>query len=168
MVKVRSHRGLKYFKELVDMMMAAREVKPKRNYHEVNLMPTLIPNGEAILATLGMSTDYLYDSMNVKSIPQEMPDVLEDYLPVIQAEPLNEEEVEANVYLDTLCNHFNEGDEVTIDTLKSLHIVTRGNVLRIKARGTLDRKLIIYAEYFDGDALKMLMCTNCTAIKIIR
>lgn len=168
MVKVRSHRGLKYFKELVDMMMAAREVKPKRNYHEVNLMPTLIPNGEAILATLGMSTDYLYDSMNVKSIPQEMPDVLEDYLPVIQAEPLNEEEVEANVYLDTLCNHFNEGDEVTIDTLKSLHIVTRGNVLRIKARGTLDRKLIIYAEYFDADALKMLMCTNCTAIKIIR
>jgi uncharacterized Zn ribbon protein len=97
-----------------------------------------------------------------------MPDNLEDYIPMIPGEELEEEEVEANVYLDTLCNHFEDGDEITIDVLKTLHIVTKGNVLRIKARGTLDRKLIIYAEYFDADALKMLMCTNCTAIKIIR
>lgn len=168
MIKVRSDRGLKYFKELVDLMMAAREVKPKRNFKPVNYMPTLIPNGQAILGTIGLSTDYLYDTMNVRSIPSEMPNNLVDYLPVIQGEDLGEDEVEAVVYLDTLCNHFLDYDEITIDILKSMHIVNKGNVLRIKARGTLDRKLIIYAEYFDEDALKMLMCTNCTAIKIIR
>ncbi len=168
MIKVRSPRGLKYFKELVDIMMATRGVKPKRNYQPTNFMPTLIPNGEAILANLGMSTDYLYPSMNVRGIPAEMPDDLIDYLPVIQGNELEEEEVEANVYLDTLCNHFENGDEITIDVLKSLHIVTKGNVLRIRARGTLDRKLIIYAEYIDADALKMLMCTNCTVVKIVR
>lgn len=168
MIKVRSARGLKYFKELVDIMMANRGVKPKRNYQPTNFMPQLIPNGEAILATLGMSTDYLYPSMNARSIPAEMPEDIADYLPVIQGEELQEEEVEASIYLDTLCNHFVDGDEITIDILKSLHIVTKGNVLRIKARGTLDRRLIIYAEYFEPDALKMLMCTNCTAIKIIR
>lgn len=168
MIKVRSPRGLKYFKELVDMMMAIRGVKPKRNYQPTNFLPSLIPNGEAILATLGMSTDYLYTMMNAKSIPAELPDDLADYLPVIQGEELDGEEVEAVIYLDTLCNHFIDGDEITIDILKSLHIVTKGNVLRVKARGTLDRKLIIYAEYFDADAIKMLMCTNCTAIKIIR
>ena len=168
MIKVRSPRALKYFKELVDIMMAARGVKAKRNYQEVNYMPQLIPNGEAIMATLGMSTDYLHDSMNVHSIPADMPDNLEDYIPMIGGEELEEEEIEATVYLDTLCNHFEDGDEITIDVLKSLHIVTRGNVMRIKARGTLDKKLIIYAEYFDADALKMLMCTNCTAIKIVR
>lgn len=168
MIKVRSPRGLKYFKELVDMMMAIRGVKPKRNYQPTNFMPSLIPNGEAILATLGMSTDYLYTMMNAKSIPAELPDDLADYLPVIQGEELEGEEVEAVIYLDTLCNHFIDGDEITIDVLKSLHIVTKGNVLHVKARGTLDRRLIIYAEYFDSDALKMLMCTNCTAIKIIR
>ena len=149
-------------------MMANRGVKPKRNYQPTNFMPQLIPNGEAILATLGMSTDYLYPSMNARSIPAEMPEDIADYLPVIQGEELQEEEVEASIYLDTLCNHFVDGDEITIDILKSLHIVTKGNVLRIKARGTLDRRLIIYAEYFEPDALKMLMCTNCTAIKIIR
>ena len=170
MMKVRSDRGLKYFKELVDYMFATRGVKPKRNYENVDYLPSLIPNGEAILATLGMSTYYLQDSMNAKGIPDEMPDNLQDYLPMIPGEalPEGEEEIEAAVYLDTLCNHFEDGNEVTIDVLKSLHIVTRGNVLRIKARGTLDRKLIIYAEYFDEDALKMLMCTNCTAVKVIR
>ena len=168
MIKVRSQRGLKYFKELVDIMFAQRAVKPKRNFEKADYLPTLIPNGEAILATLGMETYYLQDSMNVKGIPAEMPDNLEEYIPLFPGDDLGEEEVEASVYLDTLCNHFEDGDQVTIDVLKPLHIVNKGNVLRIKARGTLDRKLIIYAEYFDEDALKMLMCTNCTAIKIYR
>ncbi len=168
MIKVRSQRGLKYFKELVDMMMAVRGVKPKRGFEPTNYLPTLIPNGEAIMGSIGLSTNYLYGLMNVKSIPDDMPDDLADYIPVIQGEELDGEEVKANVYLDTLCQHFEDGEEITIEVLKSLHIVTRGNVLNIKARGTLDRKLIIYAEYFDPDALKMLMCTNCTAVKIIR
>ena len=168
MIKVRSPRSLKYFKELVDIMMANRGVKPKRNFEPTDYMPQLIPNGEAILASLGMSTYYLQNTMNVKGIPEEMPDDLEEYIPMIAGDPLDDEEIEANVYLDTLCQHFEDGAEVTIDILKSLHIVTRGNVIHIKARGTLDRRLIIYAEKFDSDALKMLMCTNGTAIKIVR
>lgn len=168
MIKVRSARGLKYFKELVDIMMANRLVKPKRGYQPTNYLPSLIPNGEAILGSLGMSTYYLQDSMNAKGIPAELPDNLIDYLPAIEGEPLEDEAVEASVYLDTLCNHFNDGDEITIDVLKQLHIVTKGNVIKVKARGTLDRKLIIYAEAFEPDALKMIMCTNGTAIKIIR
>ena len=168
MIRVRSPRSLKYFKELVDLMMANRSVKPKRNFEPTDYMPSLIPNGEAILASLGMSTYYLQDTMNVRGIPEEMPDNLEEYIPMIAGDPLEDEEVEANVYLDTLCQHFEDGQEVTIDVLKSMHIVTRGNVIHIKARGTLDRKLIIYAEKFDSDALKMLMCTNCTAVKIVR
>ena len=168
MIKVRSDRGLKYFKELVDYMMANRLVKPKRNFEPTNYMPQLIPNGEAILGSLGMSTYYLQDTMNARGIPDELPDNLDEYIPMIQGDELGEEEDEAAVYLDTLCNHFNDHDVVTIDVLKSMHIVNKGNVIRIKARGTLDRKLIIYAEYFDADALKMLMCTNSTAIKIVR
>ena len=168
MIKVRSARGLKYFKELVDIMMANRLVKPKRNYVPTNYLPSLIPNGEAILATLGLSTDYLHNTMNVRGIPTDMPDDLHEYLPVIAGDELTEEELEAPVFLDTLCNHFEDGEEVTIERLKELHIVTKGNILRIRARGTLDRKLIIYAEIFDEDALKMLLCTNCTAIKIVR
>ena len=63
MIRVRSPRSLKYFKELVDLMMANRSVKPKRNFEPTDYMPSLIPNGEAILASLGMSTYYLQDTM---------------------------------------------------------------------------------------------------------
>ena len=166
MIKVRSARGLKYFKELVDMMMANREVKPKRKFEPTNYMSSLIPNGEAILGSLGLSQDYLQNLMSAEMIPAEMPTDLEHFLPSIQSEPLEDEEVEATVYLDTLCNHFEDGEVVDIDTLKSKHVVTKGNVIHIKARGTMDRKLTIYAEYFDEDALQILLCLSCTVVKV--
>ena len=168
MIKVRSQRGLKHFKELVDYMMAARLVQPKANFVPVDYLPQLVPNGESILATIGLSTDYLYNSINVRGIPSDLPDNLEDYLPVIPAEPIEGEPVEAVVYIDTLSLNFNDGDIITLDTLKELHVVDRGDILHIKARGTLDRKITVYADKFDPDALKMLMCTNCIAVKVQR
>ena len=168
MIKVRSDRALKYCKELIDLMFANRLVKPKRNFEPTNFITQLIPNGEAILGNLGMEAWYLQDTMNVNGIPEEMPDDLIDYLPMIPGDPLEEEEEEAVVYLDTLCLHFEEGSVIQLDMLKSAHICQKGNILRVKARGTLDRKLIIYAEKFDDDALKMILCTNGTAIRIVR
>ena len=168
MIKVRSDRSLKYCKELIDLMFANRLVKPKRNFEPTNFVPQLIPNGEAILGNLGMETYYLQSTMNVNGIPEEMPTDLVEYLPMIPGDELDGPEEEASVYLDTLCNHFNEGDEVTLEALKALHLCQKGNVLRVRARGTLDRKLIIYAEKFDEDALQMIMCTNGTAVRIIR
>ena len=168
MIKVRSDRSLKYCKELIDLMFANRLVKPKKSFKPTNFVPQLIPNGEAILGNLGMETYYLQSTMNVNGIPEEMPTDLVEYLPMIPGDELDGPEEEVSVFLDTLCAHFNEGDEVTLETLKSLHICQRGNVLRIRARGTLDRKLIIYAEKFDEDALQMIMCTNGTAVRIVR
>ena len=168
MIKVRSDRALKYCKELIDLMFANRLVKPKRNFEPTNFITQLIPNGEAILGNLGMEAWYLQDTMNVNGIPEEMPDDLIDYLPMIPGDSLDEEEEEAVVYLDTLCLHFEEGSVIQLDMLKSAHICQKGNILRVKARGTLDRKLIIYAEKFDDDALKMILCTNGTAIRIVR
>ena len=167
MIRVRSPRGLKYFKELVDLLMAARAVKPKRGFEPTDYTADLVPNGEAILGKLGLSRDVMGKPMTVSSLPEGIPDNIEDYIPAIQGEPLTEEEQQATVYLDTLCAHFVEGEEVTIDVLKSLHVVTAGNVIHVKARGAMDRSLKIYAEYFDADALKVLMATNCTAVKVI-
>jgi hypothetical protein len=167
MIKVRSDRALKYCKELIDLMFANRLVKPKRNFEPTKFITQLIPNGEAILGNLGREAWYLQDTMNVNGIPEEMPDNLIDYLPTIPCEPLEEEEEEAVVYLDTLCLHFEEGSVIQLDMLKSAHVCQKGNILRVNARGTLDRKLVIYAEKFDEDALKMILCTNGTAIRIV-
>ena len=168
LVKIASKRGLNHFKELVDFMMAARQVKPKKNFVPVDYLPELIPNGEAILSCLGLGTDYIYDYINVKSIPSDIPDNVENMVPVIAGTNLTEDSVEVSIYLDTLCTYFEDNEVVTLEVLKERRILRYGDTLRVKARGTLDRKLTIYADVFEPQALKMLMCTNCRAIKIVR
>lgn len=54
-IKIKSDRGLKYFKELVDMMMEGREVKPKRRFETTDFTALLIPDGHAVLYTLGVT-----------------------------------------------------------------------------------------------------------------
>lgn len=169
LLKIKSNRALKYCKELIDLIMERKEVKPKRNFEEVDYTSNLIPNGEAILTSIGFASDYISDSVSMKSsFVHDLPDDLENYIPVVQGEPLEEDEVQVTVCLDTLCNHFNDGDSVSLDILKSMGLIATGNTLRVRARGTLDKKLTIYADIFDPLALKMLMCRNCTAVKIER
>jgi len=169
MLKIRSARGVKYCKELIDMLMASREVKPKRNFEPVDYIPTLIPDGEAVLDNLGINTAaVMAPQVSADNIPANLPDDLENALPTVEGDPLEGEEEVVTVYTDTLCKHFEEGEPVDIIGLKSAHAVTNGNAIIIKARGTVDKKLTVYAEYFESDALKMLLCANCTVIKIVR
>ena len=167
LVKIASKRGLAHFKELVDFMMAARQVKPKKNFEPTDYLPELIPNGEAILSSLGLGTDYICDYVNVKSVPSDIPEV-DNMIPVIAGTQLPEEPVEVSIYLDTLCTYFEDGEVITLEALKERRILRYGDILKVKARGTLDRSFTIYADSFESHALKMLMCTNCRAIKIVR
>ena len=168
LVKIASKRGLKHFKELVDFMMSARQVKPKRNFEAVDYLPELIPNGEAILGSIGLGSDYIYDHINVKSVPGDIPNDLENIIPAIAGTALPQDPVEISIYLDTLCTYFEDGEVVTLEVLKERRVLRYGDVLKVKARGTLDRKLTIYADSYEPQALKMLMCTNCRAIKVVR
>lgn len=168
LVKVSSNRGYKYFTELVDYMMAARQVKPKKNFVTTDYFPDLIPNGEAILNSIGLGTDYLYDHINIKSIPADIPMDLENIIPVISGTPVEEDAVEASIYIDTLCTYFDDNEVITLDILKARNVIKYGDLLRIKARGTLDKKLTIYADAFDAEALQMITCVNGRAIKIVR
>ena len=168
LIKVRSARSMKYFKEIVDMMMARFGVEKSEEFESADYLNSLIPNGQAILGKLRLPAECLVESVDAKEIPADIPEGLIEQLHVLEAEALDEEKVEANVYLDTVANNFENGDLVNIDVLKSKHIVKQGNTIRVKARGTLNKQITIYAEEFDDDAVKMLLATNCTAIRIVR
>lgn len=167
-IKIKSERGLKYFKELVDTMMQARDVKPKRRYESVDYTSSLIPNGHAVLYTLGVTNDHLVDMMDVSNVPNDLPIDLVYHIPTIDGEAIEGMKEENSIYLDTLCKHFNDGDTISLDILKRNNILTRGNMLRIKARGTLDKHFTIYADSFEANALAMLLCTGSKAVKLIR
>ena len=167
-IKIKSDRGLKYFKELVDMMMEGREVKPKRRFETTDFTALLIPDGHAVLYTLGVTNDHLVDIMDVSNIPNDLPVDLVYHIPTINGADIEGMKEENSIYLDTLCKHFNDGDIITLDILKKNNILTRGNMLRIKARGTLDKHFTIYADSFEANALAMLLCTGSKAVKLIR
>ena len=167
-IKIKSDRGLKYFKELVDTMMEGREVKPKRRFETTDFTALLIPDGHAVLYTLGVTNDHLVDVMDVSNIPNDLPVDLVYHIPTINGDDIEGMKEENSIYLDTLCKHFNDGDIITLDILKKNNILTRGNMLRIKARGTLDKHFTIYADSFEANALAMLLCTGSKAVKLIR
>lgn len=167
-IKIKSDRGLKYFKELVDMMMEGREVKPKRRFETTDFTALLIPDGHAVLYTLGVTNDHLVDIMDVSNVPTDLPVDLVYHIPTVNGADIEGMKEENSIYLDTLCKHFNDGDIITIDILKKNNILTRGNMLRIKARGTLDKHFTIYADSFEANALAMLLCTGSKAVKLIR
>lgn len=167
-IKIKSDRGLKYFKELVDMMMEGREVKPKRRFKTTDFTALLIPDGHAVLYTLGVTNDHLVDIMDVSNVPTDLPVDLVYHIPTINGDDIEGMKEENSIYLDTLCKHFNDGDIITLDILKKNNILTRGNMLRIKARGTLDKHFTIYADSFEANALAMLLCTGSKAVKLIR
>lgn len=167
-IKIKSDRGLKYFKELVDMMMEGREVKPKRRFETTDFTALLIPDGHAVLYTLGVTNDHLVDIMDVSNVPTDLPVDLVYHIPTVNGADIEGMKEENSIYLDTLCKHFNDGDIITFDILKKNNILTRGNMLRIKARGTLDKHFTIYADSFEANALAMLLCTGSKAVKLIR
>ena len=167
-IKIKSDRGLKYFKELVDMMMEGREVKPKRRFETTDFTALLIPDGHTVLYTLGVTNDHLVDIMDVSNVPTDLPVDLVYHIPTVNGADIEGMKEENSIYLDTLCKHFNDGDIITLDILKKNNILTRGNMLRIKARGTLDKHFTIYADSFEANALAMLLCTGSKAVKLIR
>lgn len=167
-IKIKSERGLKYFKELVDMMMQGRDVRPKRRFEATDFTTDLIPDGHAVLYTLGVTKDHLVDTMDVANVPNDLPIDLVYHVPTMPGDAIDGMKEENSIYLDTLCKHFNDGDVITLDILKKNNVLTRGNMLRIKARGTLDKHFIIYADSFEANALAMLLCTGSKVVKLVR
>lgn len=70
------------------------------------------------------------------------------------------------VNIDVLSAAFNSGDAVDIAALKAKRLVPqKESAVKILARGTLDKKLTVYADDFSADAVKMIALTGGKAIK---
>ncbi len=69
------------------------------------------------------------------------------------------------VNIDTLSDRYNEGDTVDINDLKAKGIVPKSaNQVKILARGMLNKPLIVVADDFSVDAIKMIVLTGGEAL----
>lgn len=166
MIKIKSKRALKTFLDVFEVMMQDREWHPKRRFVPLDYTELLIPNGEAVLNSLGYNSDEIVSSINLRILPNDLPLQLEQYVPTIKGEPLDEVKA-VPVYLDTLCNYFEDGAVIKRENLLEKKIITAGNAILVKARGTLDRRFTIFADEFEPNAIKMIYITNGTAVRVL-
>ena len=71
------------------------------------------------------------------------------------------------INIDTLSQHFEDGETVTLAEIKKRVKGFNGKVtyLKILARGTLDKKLTVEADSFSLQAVKMIILTGGKAVK---
>jgi ribosomal protein L18E len=61
------------------------------------------------------------------------------------------------INLDTICENFEDGDTVTIESLKSKNIITKkADKIKVLARGVMTKKLTVVADKFSIQAIKMI------------
>ena len=163
--RLKSSRAKKYAKEAVLDLLKENNFKVSRNYTPKDYFSLLIPDGKVIMQKLGLKDYYLYDDVTLRNLPKDVKYDFLDYIPRYK-QNLEEEKAYATFYVDTLCDNFDDYSIISVDTLKELNFMHSGNALRIKARGKMDKKLIIFADEFDDDALRMLIHTNSTAVLV--
>ncbi len=166
MFRIKTKKSVRLLKEIIQVMMTLKEISKSETYIKQDFVLQLIPSGEAILNGLGYSSDNLVSSINAKILPYDMPKNLVRFIPMIQGQKMVEEINYTPVYLDMLCNYFEDGDITTKEILIQKKLIRSCFAISVKPRGTLDKRLTIYADDFDGDALQMIYITGGTAVLI--
>ena len=70
------------------------------------------------------------------------------------------------VNIDAISRAFSAGEKVTIDTLKEKKLITkRAGAVKVLARGKLDKPLVVMAEDFSIQAVKMILLTGGRVIR---
>ena len=74
----------------------------------------------------------------------------------------------AIINIDTLSNHFETGDTVTLEALKEKKLIpSKTDYIKVLAHGKLDKQLTVEAQDYSMDAVKMIILTGGKAIKKI-
>ena len=82
----------------------------------------------------------------------------EDHIEIIEEAPGRERKGKFHaINLDTICDHFEDGEKVTLDDLKAKKLAPQScGRLKVLARGTMNKKLTIEADSFSLQAVKMI------------
>ncbi|MDD7700812.1 MAG: uL15 family ribosomal protein, partial [Eubacteriales bacterium] len=190
MLRVRSERGVKYAKELVDAVMAKYGVTQNekktgtataadypvdtlQNLISRQLVKVLATDGDDLTGedvTLVPVAFTVRHSVTVHEAKNLLSD--EDALTLVApAAPEETAETEKElpyhggrkfpVNIDTLSAHFENGDTVTPAALRRMGLIPKKAAgVKILARGTLNKSLTVLAHDFSADAVKMIALTG--------
>ena len=173
--RIKNDRRCEYAKELIDLLMKEHGLNqgdvPNEDYH-IKKESTKALLGKGLIKELktkvvDKKVVEHYESISVSKADEVMSDE--------KAEAFIEE-VEVNKYkegskviinIDTLSEHYNNGDEVTLDSLIEKGLVpSKVGHIKVLARGELDKKLHVVANEYSLQAIKMIVLVGGTVKKI--
>jgi ribosomal protein L15 len=191
MVRVRSGRGCKYALELIKMMFDAAGIEQKRDISdsftyrtatkdeliEMGFIKVMMTDGdgEAVAADFNaMKTlDFSAGMPILKKVSVEEVAVVPDE----EVAQFIETETDENntgsgrrkgiVNIDSISAAYNAGDVVNLKSLKEKKLIAKNiDFVKVLARGTIDKSLTVKADDFSMDAVKMIIITGGTVIKL--
>ena len=163
-MKIRSDLACKRALELIEELATQRGLKKNKKYERVDYALGLDIDGAAILEKLGL-LDKLSDHVTKQQAEALTDDVL-NYIPTITLPRTLNEESE-NVYLDTALKYVE--DTISADTLHEVHqIPSTVDIIRVKARTGLDKRITVVADEIDPVAAKLVLLTGGKVFKVVR
>ncbi len=184
--KVLSQRSVKYAKELIEVLMANEEIEKLSedkilNYdYEELLMPRsieqLLEEGLVVEYRVKQTRNVLVygtkseeddddedddDSLEASASDADLMVDDEDLRDLVNYKKLNRSGKMAIINVDTLSHEFEEGDLVNLEALIKKHLVPKSTKrIKVLARGSLDKALMVEADDFSKDAMKMIIFTE--------
>jgi len=173
--RIKNERRLGYAKELIDLLMSEKAISKGREQNEDYHIPS--ESTKALLAK-GLIKEVKskvqdkevikhYESISVSKADEEMSDEkAESSLEEVEVIKPRKGSKEI-INIDTLSENYNNGDEVTLESLikKGLVPATTGHI-KILARGVLDKKFDVIADDFSIPAIKMIVLVGGHVKKI--
>lgn len=178
--RIKNDRRLKYAEELIDALMEQNgltqilsvetDYAAKYPYETTEELIARNLIKELTDEEAQSGTKFKPSEIRQSVSAQEADDLLRDDVAVRLVE--NEEGVsdktkQGIVNVDTLSEHFERGEVVTLEEIKKRvkGFNKQTTYIKVLARGTLDKPLIVEADSFSLQAVKMIVLTGGTAIK---
>ena len=168
-IKVKSNRGLKYAKELIDEAMAQKGVERKKKAGEKKSFKELILLQKGSLLIKAKKTDKLRSRVDSQDANAKLTDSEAQELVRIKYVPVSDEvKKTAFVGLDKIEELYNDCDMVNIKTLRKRGLVKEEhNRVKIIGGGTLTKSLKVYAEEYSLTAIKMIVLLGGKVVKLV-
>ena len=163
-MKIRSKLSLKRAKELIAILMEERQIKKKKDYVYEDYTKDLIVDGKALLERVGALSS-LKEIATLEDA-ENLSDNILKFIPKIQKEKPKSEEVN-NVYLDTALKYVE--NEISYETLHAVQqIPASKELIHLKARTGLSKKITVFVDSYDKEAVKLVLLTGGMVYQIIR
>ncbi len=161
---VRSNRSRKYAMRLAEDVMRKAEIEPKRSYTPLDYRTYVLARGGNALTKAGKG-ELIVERINVQDVGVLTDGEARSMAEIKRVPPQEGESKIVSVSVSTLSEHFADGVRVNLAALRRKNLVAEDATgFRVVGKNTLERSLVVTADAFNANALKMILLTGGRAI----